>query len=68
MVTKQWVLRDVHTWLSHFRPRSLSLGAGWEALVFGHFSQPLVLIVPSSFYISLYFFILRPHVGTTFQD
>ena len=28
MVTRQWVLRGVHTWLSHFRPRSLSPGGG----------------------------------------
>ena len=44
------------------------LEASWEALVFGHFSQPVVLIVPFSFYTSLCFFILRPRVGSTFQD
>ena len=31
------------------------LEAGWEALVFYHFSQPPVLIVPFSFYTSLCF-------------
>ena len=31
------------------------LEAGWEALVFGHFSQPLLWIAYFSFYTSLYF-------------
>ena len=42
--------------------------AGWEALVFGHFSQPPLWITCFSFYTSLCFFILRPRVGSTFQD
>ena len=44
------------------------LEAGWEALVFGHFSQPPVLIVPFSFYTSLSS-LSNVHVwGSIFQD
>ena len=42
--------------------------AGWKALVFGHFSQPLLWITYFSFYTSPCFFIFRPRVGSTFQD
>ena len=48
MVTKQWVFRDIHTWLSRLRPRSLSLGGGLGGSGFWPFfpAPSLGLLVP----------------------